>query len=513
MKIWLDKLMTHVAYFYIITPFLLFCYGWLRWYYALGMTIVLVVSYLLSIKSTKEFIKTDVRKHTGKIIAALAIIIIIVFFSGIGEYSYQVEDHQFRNSMLHDLVTHKWPFRLNERGDNAYLGRPVLYIYYIEYWFPAALVGKLLGWKAANFFLYLWTVIGVTITFYFLCRYFKRFSLRVLFIFFFFNGLYLIVSFFKFPVVSVITSDYQLWSGDMLLAGSSIDSLFWIYNQIITPWIIIIFILNNLPKQNIFFLYALCYLHGPFTFIGFFPFLAIILIKDLFAKQIIPQPFIQRILPYLSFQNLVAAPLILLVGYLFLSGSTSVQTLFFEHVRLIKYAAFISVSFGIIALLLFNKYKKEPLFYATVIMLSVLPLVGMGNIQPFTFCARVSLAPQFILMLLTAKFVLEEGNILLKKLVVTYLILGTIEPALELGRSVVFTVGYYVDPVCMNTYLYHRTSLFNSRINMLPKTNDFKNSNFLILNYIETLDTSINPNMPYFKVQKDTTLFSRFLMK
>ena len=72
--------MIHVAYVYILFPFLLFCVGWLRWYYAVGMAIILIASYILSIKNTKEYIAVDIKKHTSKIILARSVIIIVIFF-------------------------------------------------------------------------------------------------------------------------------------------------------------------------------------------------------------------------------------------------------------------------------------------------------------------------------------------------------------------------------------------------------------------------------------------------
>ena len=320
------------------------------------------------------------------------------------------------------------------------------------------------------------------------------------------------MSFFKYPLKTVVTSDYITWSGDMVLAQSALDALFWIYNQVVAPWLIMVMILAAVPKRNMFFLYAICYLHGPFVFIGFFPFIAIMVIKSLFSNGGDSKTLIDKIMPYLSFQNIVAAPLILLISYLYLSGSQAVQALSIAHINIVKYISFTTLSFGIISVLIINKYKREPFFYVTVFLLLFLPLISMGTLQPFTFSARVSLVPQFILMLLVTRYILEEGKTLLKRLVVVYVVLGAIEPVLELGRSVVFTVGYYIDPLAMNTYLLHRTTLYNDRVSLLPVTNDLKNANYLILNYNETID---RPMKMYdlLPPQKDSTFFKMYLLK
>ena len=374
------------------------------------------------------------------------------------------------------------------------------------------MVGKILGWKVANFFFYLWNVAGITLIFYYICRHLKRFSIRLLLIFLFFNSFYLIVSFFKYPIASVFTSDYQTWSDKMIFAGSTIDSLFWIFNQTVTPWLIMIMIWDNVPKQNIFFLYALCYLHGPFAFLGFFPFLLVVLFKDLFSAENKGKSFISKIQPYFSVQNIIGGALAFLVGYLFLSGSSAVEPLYISHVKIRKYILFISASFVIISLFIFPKYKNEPAFFFMILMLIVLPLIGMGTIQPFTFCARVSIAPQFILMLLVARYLMEEGNTVAKKLVVTYMFLGAIEPVLEIGRSMVFTIGYYINPVKMNDYLLNHTKEPNERISMLPKGTDLSHENFLILNDKETLDIPLEMYDVVPK-QKDSTFFQKYVLK
>jgi hypothetical protein len=511
MKTSFDKLMIQAAWVYVILPFLLFCIGWLRMPWSIIMVAILVLSYILTIKATKNYYEINLKQHSRKIILALSTIIVLVIFSGIGEYSYQVEDHQFRNGVFHDLVTHHWPLKLNERGNLPTLHQPVLYIYYIEYWLPAALIGKLFGWAIANFFLWLWTVAGSVLTFYFLCRYFKRFSLKILLMFFFFNTVYILVSFLKYPVGSVISSDYKIWSGQMVLAGSNIDSLYWIYNQTVTPLLIIAMLLNKLSRQSIGFLFALCYLHGPFTFIGFFPFLCILLVKDIFISK--EGTFMSRIQPYLTFQNLIGSVAVMFIGYFYLSGSPAVQSLYIGKISPLKYLVFIMVEFGIISLLIFSKYKKDPYYYMTLAMLLILPVIGMGTIQPFTFCARVSIAPMFVLMVLVTKYILEERSSTTNKLVVAYVVLSAIDPLLQVGRSVVFTIGHYIDPVATNTCLYNRAGEWSNWKNLVPDRSKWKEANFNILNVPETSDTTINPFLSVLEKQNDTPFFNKYLLK
>ncbi len=509
----IDKLITHAAYWYIIAPFLIFVAGWLQPVYATLASVVLLASYALSVRATTQFRDIDFGKYKNKIAIALGIILVVLFFSGIGAFGYQNDDHCIRNGIFRDLISHKWPFMVNEGGNILYLKRPILFIYYFHYWLPAALIGKLWGWTAANVFLYLWSAAGMALTYYFLCRLFNKVSIRLLLILLFFNSLYLFVTMARYPVKTILTSDGLIWSDQMILAGSSLDSVFWIYNQVITPWLILAMILNNLPKQNVLFLYALCFIHGPFMCMGFFPFLGIMILKDLFGAEDAGRPFWKRVQAYLSVQNTIGMATILVLGYLFISGSSNVQKLYVEHIKPIKYLIFITVSFGIIAVLLFNKYKKEPVFYVIVAMLLTLPLLGMGTVQTFTFCARVSLAPMFMLMILTARYVFEEGNSMTKKMVVGYILLSAIEPGLELARNMALTIGFYANRAGMNQYLYKRSGEYSLRQKLTPPPQNWAEANFLNQYDLKSIDDSAYIFNRLSIDQKDSTFFNKHLLK
>lgn len=314
-------------------------------------------------------------------------------------------------------------------------------------------------------------------------------------------------------MLSVISKDYTIWSDYMLIASSNIDNIYWIYNQTVTPLLIIILILNNIPKQNMVFLYSLCYLHGPFCFIGFLPFFCIILFNDLVNNSIPSKSIIEKIKPYLTFQNIVGSITILVVSYFYLSGSPAVQSLFIEKIVLKKYLLFTFVMFGFISILIFKKYKKEPFFYTLLAMLLILPLIGIGDFQQFTFCARVSVVPMFILMILVTKFIIEEPSSRVKNMVITYVILASLEGFLAFGRSVTFTIWHYIYPLETNIYLYERAGEWFNWKNLVPDKREWKNQNFNILNFEKTQDTSANINIRYFELQKDSSIFNKYLLK
>jgi hypothetical protein len=164
--------MIYAGYIYIVLPFLIFIIGWLKWYYALIISATVLISLFFSFNQYEPYPKLDIKKYPKKIIIAFSVIILWVLFSGIGGFGYQNGDHHFRNAIFRDLITHEWPVIYDIQGielNHPLKGKTFMLVYYIGYWLPSAVVGKLFGWSAANFSLFLWTVLGLFLTYYFIC--------------------------------------------------------------------------------------------------------------------------------------------------------------------------------------------------------------------------------------------------------------------------------------------------------------------------------------------------------
>lgn len=517
-----DKLMMQIAYFYIFFPFILFCIGWLRWYYALTAIFIITASVILSLKDTNEYINVNILKNKNKIFVTLTVILIWVLFSGIGSYAYQTEDHNVRNALLNDLTSHKWPYKLNEGGHIFKNAPSVIFVYYISYWLPAAFVGKLFGVSASYFTLFLWTYIGMTLTIYFFFRYFKRFKLYLLLIFMLFSNLYVIGSFLKFGFNSLMTSDWLPWT-DYYFSGSTTYSLYWVYNQCVVPWLICMVILNNVTKKNILFLYSICYIHGPFFFIGFFPFFLTIILKDInWEIRIQKNNFLQAIKKYTSFQNVFGGIIAISIAFLYFQSGASTQGLRIQHIFVsgsifkhtwtfnttdfLYYILFLLSTFGIISFFMYKKYKKEPFYYIIILSFVILPFILLGNLAPFTFYIRVSLATQFMLLILVSKYLIEEKINVYKNLVVSYVILSSLDGFLTIGRSLVFTTLYHTDHEKMNRFLFDHT-YFPERAIYDP------DNNYLLQNDMRSYDSPKAPFILNTLGKGNNTFFVKYLLK
>ena len=72
-----------------------------------------------------------------------------------GGYGYQTGDWAKHGILLKDLVDYPWPVFYE------YYGATIGVTYYVAYYLPAAVIGKVGGLVLANQFLVLWTLLGL----------------------------------------------------------------------------------------------------------------------------------------------------------------------------------------------------------------------------------------------------------------------------------------------------------------------------------------------------------------
>ena len=173
-----DRFLIIFAVFYLVFPIILFAVGWLKFTIAILVIIILILSFFKTINN-EVFVELRI---THKIIYILSITLLLAFLwvllSGIGGFGLQSWDFNGRNAILHDLINHSWPVKYDYTnqpemaslfGSNAYLA------YYFSFFLPSAIVGKVLGWSAANVVLFVWSWMGVILTILLVFRYIKKY--------------------------------------------------------------------------------------------------------------------------------------------------------------------------------------------------------------------------------------------------------------------------------------------------------------------------------------------------
>lgn len=437
-----NHLMRQLSFFYIGLPFFIFGAIWLQWYVSLPVLVVYLYSFLI----TNKVYIADFEPFKGRqfraisILLALLVIFIYIYFSGIGSFSFQNEDHHYRNAIFQDLVKNKWPVLYQIKGfgtDNPLDGKQAMLVYYLGYWLPAATIGKVFGIEWGRFFLFLWSVLGVGLIFYFLCQFFKKFSLKVLWLFLGWGSLYFIGTFFHFPIKDVLKGEAYLWAGNLLFADGTTGLIYWTFNQTIVPWLIILLVVNQFSSKTIFFFTSLMFFSAPFSFIGFLPFVLYFIYKNDIAIIGKIQNWPTIFSKYFTFPNTLGALTVLLVSYLYFSTNSSGNVFNFVMPNLTIYFVFFVLSVGIILMLIFDRNKSNGLYYLIASIFVFLPFFQLGFGLDFT--ARVSIPAMFFLMLLVGDYLFYAKRSIRKSAVFFYMVLAAIGHNIQVGRSIYFT--------------------------------------------------------------------------
>ena len=102
----------------------------------------------------------------ASLFAGVLVLTAVVGLSGAGGFGIQRWDWSKHNAVLADLIDQAWPpaYRLAAPAGDLALS------YYVAYYLPAAIAGKVSGWVAANVVLFAWTALGVVLAWQWIVR-------------------------------------------------------------------------------------------------------------------------------------------------------------------------------------------------------------------------------------------------------------------------------------------------------------------------------------------------------
>jgi hypothetical protein len=441
------KNLYRITIFYLVLPFILFCFGWLRLLIAIPVVILILWAVW---KLSSQFIVSQSPNlpipNPQSIFCLLLLTGLWVFLSGIGGYTFQNWDHHWRNAVLHDLITYSWPV-IDSSPDK---GPITMLVYYVGYWLPAALAGKLLGWQAANFVLFLWTWLGVLLTVLHLNIKLKTSLFKTALLLVFFSGMDALGAFLfahDYPTLFPPIQHLEIWSGN-LQYSSFTTQLFWVFNQAVPAWLCITLLATELPITNPqlpnyqftnqLFTFSLCFFFAPLAALGLLPYLLI----EWFKQTDFKSP-----LKNLRIDILLASGIIILISYLYFSSNTAAQERGLQAIALKDFLAFFLLEGGILWLVLAPLKWRDPRWAVTGLLLAVIPFIQFGSGRDFVM--RASIAPLFYLMIMTGEAIFQKTAPRLL-LVTLYLLLalGSLTPLYEINRSIYRSYEYYfvLDP-------------------------------------------------------------------
>ena len=438
-----SAIFVYLGYLYIIIPVIIFLLGFCNIPIAIISTsVICICSYFLFKNAPKLWVPSN-SKERIKLLYLLLIAIVWVVVSGVGAITFQNPDHCVRNCIFEMLVENPWPV-INENGGIALT-------YYIGFWLPAALIGKITkSIELGYFFQVVWASIGVFITFYliFVCS--KRKSLWIPFAFIFFSGLDILGSYLKIPNFKYVLLNHLEWWSKYYQFSSFTTQLFWVFNQAICGWILTLLLLCEKNNKSIICLCVPALLCSTFPVAGLSPFVFYFLLKngDEQSKIFKPEHLKTAFKSALSIQNVLTALFIFPVLFLYFKGNISAAQTAYDvpnfNNALSYYLPFVLLEAGVFMIFIFKTNKKNPLYYICLVCFLLFPFIKIGSSADF--CMRASI-PALVILFVMIIQTLQDEDFRQKKLLfyglILTLLIGSITPISEFSRTIILTKKGY----------------------------------------------------------------------
>ncbi|PIE35549.1 hypothetical protein CSA56_03855 [candidate division KSB3 bacterium] len=456
---------------YLALPYVFFFLGYLRWYAACPCLLCLLAG--LYAHRTISGTPPSEKVSTGSVdISWLCLLLVLcaafflLLFSGVGGYGYQDEDWFKHNAIFKALIEHPWPvsYSLASSGAGGSEGvAQIPLVYYVAYYVPAAVVGKLFGWFWANQALFLWTYLGVCLSLLWFIVLARHAAMMTVFIFCLFSGLdalgLFLVRFF-FLGQSVPLSQWwhiERWSGNWQYPAHA-ASVFWVPNQAVAAWIatalILYTLLHSSAKSHLLLYVSLTPLWSPFVTLGLLPYIIVDFLRE-------KKPLVQKMKNYFSIGNVCGTVMLFVVGMFYLSRMyalpvsrvPSASGFIFNHpivTGLLWYETlgflwlFLLLEFGVYVIIIFfsgvplSDREKCVLLVSTVV-LTLLPFFRYGFWNDLVM--RASAPALFVMSIFVVKVLYttaaRRGIVIVLALA---LLIGTANSGIEYRRHLVKTM-------------------------------------------------------------------------
>lgn len=442
---------------YLIVPYIIFFAGWLKWYFVIPC-VVLVTLPLFCLRGSSSALedklveREDPGLQLSHILLLFLVALVVLGISGIGGYGYQDGDWPKHNAIFKDLVEQSWPVVYDVASNEVPL------VYYIAFFLPAALVGKLGGWYWANHALFLWSAAGLLLAMLWFFVLIRRATVFVMLLFVTFSGLDAIGRIIITPFVSSFTPGIEYtWSHIEWWAvgwqySSNATLLFWVPNQAIAAWIVsgmlMQAILYSREKRYHLFYLGLTALWSPFITVGVLPFLLADFLTEVETLR-------KRINNYLSIPNIAGAVLLMVTGafysakfyempaslkgdvihgFVFSFANNPIEMLTVP----IMIVVFCILEFGIYGIIVHRSNpdwdRKTKAMLATVIVwLTLLPFYRYGYYNDLMMRAGI---PSLFFLAVFLAWTLHNGNLSLRgqTVLLALIVIGSVTALVEYRR-------------------------------------------------------------------------------
>ncbi|MBR1937385.1 MAG: hypothetical protein IJ836_00310 [Spirochaetales bacterium] len=434
------------AIIYLGLPFCLFLLFWVRPVIAIPLFLIMCISIIKAIHNEK---KQEEGQHYSlsknewyKLLIAWCVIIVWVYLSGIGGFVFQNTDHIWRNTIFNILVKYDWPVVTKLSVDGVTETRGL--VYYIGFWLPAALIGKLTSIGIGNIFQLIWASLGIFLFYCGVCIYRKKIEIWPLLLFIFFSTI---------DIVGWVLGVF-CW-GHKLTLGTHIDcwykfeyscitkQLFWVFNQAMPAWLCFLAVLNSRNNRNIVLLLGLVLICSPLPFIGLLPYAVYVCLSRKYGEKFISLDYFKALFKdTFTFQNFFGGGISGILTFLYLMNNDSGQAIGAPNntTRFLNdYLLFIALEVLAFIIILFFFHKKNYMYYLTCMLLLLFPFGRIGN--GGDFCMRASIPALIMLYLLCLEALDNPKPKLLKFALIFILCIGAITPINEFARTIINTAA------------------------------------------------------------------------
>ena len=433
------KYINRAAWLFLAAPYLIFVVGWLRPLITFPFVIIFTALFLNVLRGQED--GKGIERRDG--ILAFCVISLVLFFSGIGGYTFQNWDFHGRNAVFHDLVNYPWPVVYQK---STLTGGILIMSYYMAYWLPSAVIGKLFGWQAANFTLFLWTAIGVFLIVALLSVRLQTTVLKTTLLFFVFSGMDIlgvgvnrILNRSLYPALWPPLQHLEWWSLPVEISSMT-TQVYWVFNQSVPALLAMSLWLIGLRKQYVIFLWALTFFFSPLPSIGLMIFLGMgLVLRE--SPQTRGERCIGVLRQSLSLENVMGL-IVFLIGYTYFSTNLAAQDRSLQYWDPVLHLIFFLLEGGILWIALLKKREGDPFWLIAGLMLFLVVFIRIGKYQDFVMRATI---PALLYLMIGVGEELFHSQGRLKKLILICLAIGAVTPLYEINRSFARTLNYYFD--------------------------------------------------------------------
>lgn len=456
------RFLTPASLTFLAIPWLIFVVGWLKGYLATLCGLLILLALYQSVRKSGGLFgraqdEPDTISIDGRAIILTALVAsLLLGTSGIGGFGPQDTDWIKHNAILKDLVERPWPVVYQLEGQELPM------VYYIAYYLPAAVVGKLCGWQLANMALLVWSFIGLFLAMSWFLVLVRRFSYAAVMLFMLFSGLdligELITRWIVIPlrpeVAPLLRWDHiENWSIGWQYSSNT-TLLFWVPHQALSGWIATGVVLNSIlgsdRRDRDLFIFGLVALWSPFVAVGLLPYLlAALLLKA--------GTWTQALRKYLTAPNL-GGSVLLITAILYyaaklgdmapLEGGRIVHgfSLSFAPdpeataIGLFLIVVLCVLEFGLFGILISPAvrdwdYRDRVIFIATLASLTLLPLYSVGEANDLVM--RAFIPALFVLAIFLGRVLFSRSLPRFRQLaLIILLIIGSVTPLIEIRRHI-----------------------------------------------------------------------------